>query len=560
MFKNKIVKVISEEVRLSKREVEELVEVPPKLEMGDYAFPCFVLSKKMKKSPVEIASLLAGQISKKGVIERIENNRGYLNFFVDKKKLAREIIKINSNYGKINVGKGKKILIDFSGPNIGKPMHIGHIRSTIIGDSLMRVFEFLNYKTFGINYLGDVGLHIGKLIVAYEMWVDKDKLKKNPVAELLRLYVKFCGKEKSSIEEGVEEEFKNNEWTNRAKEKIKDIEMGDKKSLKVWDDIRKASGKGFDKIYEMLKVNFDETTGQSFFEERGKQLVINALEKGIAHREGDGAVYIEVGQGKKKYILRSNETASYITYDLGAVVEREKKHKFERLIYVVDFRQKEHFESLFLLIKLLGYDYADKLEHLAFGTVNFGNEIIATREGKVVLLDNVLKKTIEKASSEIKKRGRKGDAEKVGVGAVKYAVLKNEPVKDVNFSWDILNFEGNTGPYLQYSYARACSIIKKAGNFNASKSQVGELSDSEIKLMKIMGEFPNVVFRAGEFRNPSLIASYAFELAQSFNEFYHSCRVVDSSSEGFRLRLVESFRIVLGNALNLLGIEVMEEM
>jgi len=559
MFKKEIINLLSKEIKLKKPQIGNLIEIPPDSNFGDYSFPCFTLPKKNKKSPNQIAEKLSKKLKPTKIIDKIEPIGGYVNFFVNKNKLAQEIIKINANFGKSNLGKKRRMVFDFSHPNIGKPMHIGHIRSTILGDSLMRIYEFLGYTSIGINYLGDVGLHIGKLIVAYELWLNKQALKKDPVAELLRLYVKFCTKEKTKIREGLQEEFQDNIWTKKAKEKIKLLELGDKKTEKIWNEIRMHSGKGFDKVYNMLNINFTETTGQSKFTERGKQLVINALERGIAHREGR-AVYVELN-GQKKYILKSDETASYITQDLGAAVERAKKYKFNKMIYVVDFRQKQHFESLFSLLKLMKYDFAKNLIHLPFGTIRFGKEIMATRKGDIILLEHVLNKTIEKAKQEIKKRRTKGNPTKVGVGAVKYIILKNEPARDVQFSWEqALSFEGNTGPYLQYSYARACSIIKKAKNFNKSQFKKKKLTNQEIELIKLISIFPQIVQDAGKQMNPALIATYCHELAKSFNEFYHSCKVLGDNSEGFRLKLVNAFRTTLHNALHLLGIQTMDEM
>jgi len=562
MFKKQVVNLLVKQTHLREQEIQSLIEIPPDEKLGDYAFPCFVLAKKHKKAPNLIAEHLAKDIKLPAEIERIEAKGPYLNFFVNKKLIAEQIIKINANYGKTAIGKKRKIVIDFSAPNVGKPMHIGHIRSTIIGDSLMRIFNFLDYEPIGVNYLGDIGLHIGKLIVAYELWLDKKALEKSPITELLRLYVKFCSKEKSEVQEGLEEEFQDDEWTKRAKEKLKLLELGDKKTKKIWDEIRKYSGKGFDRIYEMLNIEFNETVGQREFGEKGKQIVSSLLLKRIAKSEEDGAVYVELEE-QKKYILRANKTASYITYDLGAAVERFKKYKFDRMIYVTDFRQKAHFSQLFAILRLAGYDFSNKLTHLPFGIVKFGTEILATRKGNIVLLEDVLKKTIEKAEQEIKKRKTKGDAEKVGVGAVKYVILKNEPARDVQFSWEqALNFEGDAGPYLQYSYARASSILRKAGNFNKSKIkiEIQKLEENEIKLIKKIANFPEIVEKASSSLNPSLIANYSFELAQIFNEFYHSCPVIGSEQEAFRLKLIQAFKTTIKNALYLLGIEVMEEM
>lgn len=576
MFKEEIIKLLVKETRLRPKEIANLIEIPPNPDLGDYSFPCFVLSKKEKKAPNQIAEHFAKSLSLSlpQEIESVHSTGPYLNFFINKKILSKQILKINSNFGKTGIGKKHKIVIDFSAPNIGKPMHIGHIRSTILGDSLMRIYNFLDYNAIGINYLGDTGLHIGKLIVAYELWLDKEKLKKDPVAELLRLYVKFCANEKSEVQEGADadEEFSNNEWTNKAKEKLKLLELGDKTAHKIWQDIQKSSGKGFDKVYDLLNVNFNETTGQSNFSEKGKEIVMNSLKAGIAKKEKDNAVYVQVDKNNpdsKKYILRSNGTASYITQDLGAAVERAKKYKFDKMIYVTDFRQSGHFSALFTILKTLGYDFSDKMKHLGFGTVKFGNEIIASRTGNIILLEDVLNKTIEKAKEEIDKRKTKGDAGKVGVGAIKYIILKNEPIKDVQFSWETaLSFEGNTGPYLQYSYARASSIIKKAKkNFNKSNSGIDfkkyNFAKEEINLIKKISDFPEIVIQAGDKMNPALIANYSHELCQSFNEFYHSCSVIndkEKETEAFRLRLVDSFRTTLKNSLYLLGIEVMDEM
>jgi len=573
-LKEEITKILSKQIKkLKEKEIYELIEAPKESYLGDFAFPCFKLAGILKKNPAEIAEQIAGEIKPNDNLGRITANGPYINFFASQKQTFEPIKNIDGNFGKSSEGKGKKIVFDFSGPNIGKPMHVGHIRSTILGDSLMRTFNFLGYDAVGINYLGDIGLHIGKLIVAYELWLDKKALKDNPVKELLRLYVKFCENEKSEISEGQEEageEFLNNEWTNKAKAKLKLLELRDKRTHEIWKEIREQSGKGFDRVYKLLNVSFTETTGQSFFSEKGKSLITDALKKGLAKSEKDGAVYMEFLSNSKpqkeilpkRYVLRSNGTASYITQDIGAAVERAKKYKFEKMIYVTDYRQKLHFQQLFLILKILGYDFSDKCSHVGFGTVNFGKEIVASRTGKIVLLEDVLQKTIEKAKEEIKKRKTKGDPEKIGVGAIKYIILRNEPVKNVEFSWDsALNFEGDSGPYIQYSYARASSIIKKAEKSKSKNFKIPpnpELKETE--LAKKIEEFPQIVKKTAEQLNPALLANYSFALSQIFNEFYHSCPVIDSEFADFRLSLVNAFMITIKNSLYLLGIEVMSEM
>ncbi|MDP1728937.1 MAG: arginine--tRNA ligase [archaeon] len=562
--KEAIAKLLSKETPLKEKEIIELLEVPKESELGDFAFPCFKLSSIFKKNPVEIAKQLQREIKLKEGIEKIESKGPYLNFFINKNQILGDILKaINKDYGKSDEGKNKKVVIDFSSPNVGKPMHVGHIRSTIIGDSLMRIHDFLGYNTIGINYLGDTGLHIGKLIVAWELWLNKKALKDDPVKEMLRLYVKFCELEKTEVVEGQDEtdDYSNNEWTNKAKEKIKLIELGDEKTHKIWKEIRTASGKGFDRVYKMLNVKFNETTGQSKFGESGKELIIKYAKKGVVKHDSSGAMYIEFENLPKKFILRSNGTASYMTQDLGSAVSRYKLYKFDKMIYETDYRQSLHFQQLFAILKKFGYDFSEKCYHVGHGTVNFGKEILATRVGNIILLEDVLKKTIEKAKEEIKKRKTKGDAEAIGVASIKYAILRNEPQKDVEFSWDVaLKFEGETGPYLQYSYARASSIIKKAGKTKEKLIIPPSPTKEEVNLAKKVEEFPNIVKNSAEKLDPSLIAHYSFSLAQTFNEFYHACPVIDSKEKIFRLKLVDAFRITLKNSLHILGIEVLEEM
>jgi arginyl-tRNA synthetase len=414
--------------------------------------------------------------------------------------------------------------------------------------------------------MGDIGLHIGKLIVAWELWLDKKALKQDPIAELLRLYVKFCENEKSEVQEGTEEaddavDYSNNEWTKKAKEKLKLIELGDKKTHEIWEEIRKSSEKGFNRVYEILKVDFNEITGQSKFSDEGKEIIINAEKKGLVKTDETGAKYVEFENLPRKYVLRSNGTASYMTQDIGAAVHRYKKYQFDKMIYETDYRQTLHFQQLFEIIKKFGYDFSEKCHHVAHGTVNFGKEILATRVGKIILLEDVLKKTIEKAKEEINKRKTKGNPESVAVAAIKYIILRNEPIKDVEFSWDAaLNFEGDSGPYLQYSYARASSIIKKA-KLGKIKIEIPEkIEKSELELIKKIEAFPLIVKATAEKTNPQLLANYSFQLAQIFNEFYTQCKVLGSEHQNFRIKLVDSFRKTLKNSLYLLGIEVMEEM
>lgn len=563
-MKDVISALLSKQTHLKKEDIEKILEVPQNKELGDYAFPCFSLAKEMKKSPVQISADIAGKLKSKE-FEKISAVGPYINFFVNRNNLAQEtisaILKQRDKYGSSKEGKGKKIVVDFSGPNIGKPMHIGHIRSTIIGDSLTKISSFLGYKPIGINYLGDVGLHVGKIIVAYELWADKKALQKDPIQELLRLYVKFSKEEKSEFQEGQEEDYEGNEWTKKAKEKLKLIENGDKKTLALWKEIEKKSIIGFNRVYDLLNVKFDEVTGQSNFSDEGKALVLKALEKGIAKKEKDSeAVFIEFQDLPKRYVLRSNGTASYITQDMGAAFSRFKKYKFQEMIYVTDYRQQLHFQQLFKILGLLGYQFNKNCKHVPFGTLNFGNEIVATREGKVILLEDVLNKATIRAKEEIERRNTTGDASKIALSAIKYLILRSEPIKDISFTWDsVLSFEGNTGPYLLYGYARARSILSKA-KYKPKKFKINNINELDKQLVVEMSKFPSIVEESFKHLSPNLIANYSFQLSQKFNEFYHSNKVIGSDEEQFRLSLVDAFSIVLKNSLSLLGINVLEKM
>jgi len=565
-MKEYIVNILEDVIngKLKREEIEGLIEIPPQQEMGDFAFPCFSLAKIEKKSPLAIAQDLVEKIRKNlsKEVSGVELKSAYVNFFVDKKFLADKVLKeaTKKEYGLNKKTDSKKVVIDYSCPNAGKPMHIGHIRSTIIGDSMYKLATINGDNPIGINYLGDIGLHIGKLIVAWDLWLDKKQLKENPTKELLRLYVEFCKNEKSEIKEGNEEdEYANNEWTIKAREKLKLIEDGDKEANEIWEEIKKASIEGFNKVYKKLDIHFDEITGQSKFTEEGKKVVSDGIASGVFKQDETGAAYAEFGE-HKKYVLRNNGTAFYMTQDLGSAISRSKKYKFDKMIYVTDYRQNLHFQQLFEILGRLGFKFSKNCEHIGFGTINFGSEIMATREGKVILLEDVIDRVTEKVKEQNKMRSSDVDPLKISIAALKYAILRIEPARDVEFSWDrALEFEGNTGPYLLYSYARASSILRKVKK-TKTKLEIFDLSKEENALLIKLQTFPDIVKKAYESLSPNLVANYAFELAQMFNEFYHANTVIGSREEAFRLKLIEAFRNVLKSSLNLLGIQELEEM
>jgi len=579
MFKEKIAVLLKKHAGISEKEILSLLEIPPRQELGDFAFPCFVLAPKLKRNPQDIAAEISGklQLEIPKEIERIEAAGAYINFFVNKtmfvKSVIEKILKEKEKYGKCN--ENKRIVIDYSAPNIGKPMHVGHIRSTILGDSLKKILEFHDNKVIGINYLGDIGLHIGKLIVAYQKWGNDKQIEKNPEKELLKLYVKFCREEKlleeealsKTIEQEEKEEYLENEWTKKAKQMLQKIESGDKETVAFWKKIEKYSLNGFLDIYKILNIKFNEITGQSKFSALGKKIVEKALAKKIAIKSKDWEIITKLEPLPDKIILRSDGTALYATQDLGAALSRYEKYKFDKMIYVTGSEQILYFQQLFKILEKLGYGWAKSLVHLPFGLINLEEGKMSSREGRVIFLHDIIEKAKELALKEIEKKNpklknKKEVAKDVGLAALKYSILKLEPIKSITFSYEhAINFEGDTGPYLQYTHARACSILKKAkekGNANFYLMK----NPKELELVSHLGRFPEVAAAAVSQLKPHLIVTYASETAKLFNEFYAACPVLQAEkglSEA-RIELVKASKQVLATCLNLIGIKALERM
>src|SRR3989344_5040805 len=500
-FEQEIKNILKKEVK------EEIILEKPISEFGDYAFPCFELAKKLKKNPVEIARELANKIKVNKYIEKIEARGPYLNFFADRDYLAKTVIDIilkeKGGYG--SKKEKQTIVIDFSGPNIGKPMHVGHIRSTIIGDSLRKIFEFLGNKVIGINYLGDIGLHIGKLIVAYQLWGDDKKIKRNPEKELLNLYIKFCKEEKLSLEQELakspdqedKEVYLENEWTKKAKNALQKLESNDRETIALWKKIKEHSLKGFFDIYKILNIKFDEIIGQSKFSNEGKRLVKEAVKRNIAIIGKHNEVIAKIEPLPDKVILRSDGTALYSTQDMGAALSRYNKHKFDKMIYIAGSEQTLYFQQMFKIFEKLGFNWAENLIHLPFGLVNWEGAKMSTRAGKVIFLQDVINKARELALKEIEKKNpnlknKEKVSEKVGISALKYSILKLEPIRSINFSYEqALSLEGDTGPYLQYTYARASSILRKAKIKSILKTPKISLKEKEeIETLNKLLKFP----------------------------------------------------------------------
>ena len=561
-FKHEIVRLLAKEVSLGQEEISALIAVPPDHKLGDYAFPCF----RLGKNPKEEAEKLKKKLKLPKSFSKVEVSGPYLNFFVNNHFLTEETLtKIyaeKKNYGRNNLGKGKVIVIDFSSPNIAKPFGIGHLRSTVIGSCLYKVHHFLGYKLIGVNHLGDLGTQFGKLIVAFNKWGKEKELEKEPIKYLLKLYVKFH-------EEAEKDETLNEE----ARAAFKSLEDGDKKNLALWESFKELSLEEFKRIYELLEVDFDSYHGESFYNNLLDK-TIKEIQKKIKTEISDGALIINLEKYKLPPLIlrKSDQATTYGTRDLAAALYRLKEYQPEKLLYVVGSEQKMYFQQLFIVLEMLGYK-KERFEHLDFGLFRFPEGKMSTRKGKVIFLEEVLDQAINLAEKIIEEKNptlkdKKEIAKEVGVGAIIFGDLSNDRIRNVDFSWErMLSFDGETAPYLQYTHARACSILRKAkkeqGLSISSKIKFEQLQLAEEKaVVKLLYEFPEAVIKVAESYKPHHLAQYLISLAQAFNEFYHKCAVISEREEQMkaRLLLVDSCRQVLENGLNLLGIKAPEEM
>ena len=543
-------------LKLTIQEIEEKIEIPPNSLMGDFAFPCFFLSSKLRKAPNEIALKIKNEIKNiPKEISEIKVSGAYLNFFVDKKILAvnliKKALKEKEKYGNSNEGKGKTIVIDMSSPNIAKPFGIGHLRSTIIGNSISNIAKSQGYKTVKINYLGDWGTQFGKMIAGYKKIGNDKELKKDPAKNMLKWYI-----------EGNKKEYEED-----ARKWFKKLEDGDKEALKLWKMFKDLSMKDFEKTYKILGVKFDVISGESFYNNKMDKTIKELKSKKLLE-QSEGALIVNLDKYNLGVCLiqKTDGATLYATRDLTAAIERYNKYKFSKMIYEVGQEQKLHFQQVFKVLELMNYKFSKECVHASHGLyLDEDGKKFATRKGKTIFMEDILNETIEIAKNKIQEKNpdlknKDEIAEKIAIAAIFYGDLKNQRTNDIVFNIEkFLDFEGNTGPYLQYSYARASSILRKASK-NTKKSKSEILNEKEIALIKKINDFPEAVKKSYEHLFPNLVANYSFELAQKFNEFYHSCPVIGSENEQFRLKLVEAFRITIKKSLYLLGIEVMEEM
>jgi len=533
-----------------------MLQNAPRKEFGDFALPCFQFQKEFyDKNPNDTAHFLQDKIKLPDFI-RTEIEKGFLNFFIDSNYLTQgtleKVIEQQDRYGKIDLGQGKMVVFDYSAPNIGKPLHVGHIRSTILGDSLIKILNFSGYKTHGINYIGDIGLHLAKTIAAYNLWGDRERLEQNPEQEILNLYIRF--NKELETDKALDES---------AKETGKLLEQGDRKTTATLDFITEMSLKAFDRVYQLLDIEFDETAGQSNFSDIGKRVVAELLEKGIAFKEKDGGIIARLEHYglPNKVILKSDGTPIYMTQDLGAATYRKETLKADILLYIVASEQELYFKQLFKTLELNGNDWANDCFHVSFGMINLAEGKMSTREGTIVYLEEVLNKATDMARTIIEKKNpslenKEEVAKMVGVGAIKHMVLGVDYPRNIEFSWErALNLEGNSAPYIQYSYARANSILEKIGKSPATFSPDHLTDESEQDLVKRIAMFPLIVESAAQRYRPHIIANYSYELSAAFNVFYNNVRVMDAGEQkDSKLTLVQAYMTTVKNAMGLLGI------
>ena len=554
-MKDEIVRLLAKKFGMSIREVDDLVEVPPKEELGDYAIPVFIPAGKLGQSPMMLSGSVVAEIKKELPGENIVSNGAYVNYFEDRKVLAERVL---AGKGKIKKMKGK-VVIDMSSPNIAKPFGIGHLRSTIIGNSIGRICEANGFSVIKINYLGDWGTQFGRVVFGFKKWGNEVKLKKNPVEHLYELYVR-------AGDESLKDDSCEPKYDDGCREEFRRLEDGDAESVRLWKRFRRLSVKEFEEIYDLLGVEFDVVSGESFY--NGKiETVVNELKRKKLLKKNEGAEIVDLkDEGLGVALIRKSDgTSLYATRDIAAAIARKKKYKFDRMIYEVGNEQGLHFRQLFRILDKMGYVWSKDCVHVAHGLyLDESGKKFATRKGKTVFMKDILNGVIKKAKKSLLDRGKLGKVElekrarKIALAAIFYGDLKNSREGNVVFDVDrFLSFEGDTGPYLLYSYARAFSILRKA---KKKAVKMLDLKKEEVRLLKKIDSFGDVVVRAYDNLAPNLVANYCFELAQIFNEFYHSCPVLGSESEGFRVGLVSKFCEVLREGLYLLGIETLDEM
>ena len=565
-FKEKISEEISKITKIDKNELYEYIEMPSDNKMGDYAFPCFRLAKTMKKSPQIIANELKDGISLGNEFEKVEVINGYINFFVNNKKLVENVLEEveekRENYGSSEIGEGKNIVIDYSSPNIAKPFHIGHLRTTILGNSLYKMYKFLNYNCVGINHLGDWGTQFAKLIEGYKRWGTEYDIESNPIEELTKIYIRIndlCKEDESVLEQ--------------CRDNFKKLEDGDEYCVKIWQKFRELSLKEFQRIYDLLDIQFDSWNGEAFYTDK-MQEVKDILEKNNKLVESEGARVVDLSKEDMPpcIIEKSNGSTTYATRDLAAILYRARTYNFDKALYVTSYEQILHFKQVFETAKYLDLDekYTNGLVHVPYGMVMLKTGKMSTRDGNVVKIEDLLKEAIAKVKIIIETKNpelenKEDIATKVGIGAVIFNDLYNSRIKDEIFDWDImLNFNGETGPYMQYIYVRTKSVLEKAGYIPKLKDvNLDKLLDEDsVKVIKLLYQFNDKIMQAIEKYEPYIVARYLIEVAKTYSSFYNNNKIIcdDKEVQDARIYLTYATGIVLKTGAALLGIKMPDKM
>lgn len=563
-LKKEIAKMLANAIEYEEKELEEYIEIPKDTKMGDYAFPCFRLAKELKKSPIMIANDIKEKIKvDENIIEKIEVVNGYLNIYVNKETLVKEVLKQTyeqkEKYGSSEEGKGKNVIVEYSSPNIAKPFHIGHLRSTVIGNALYHLYQFLGYNVVGINHLGDWGTQFGKLIVAYQKWGSKEAVEKDGIQELMRIYVKFHDEAEKAPQ--LEDEARG--WFVK-------MQNGQEEALALWKWFYDISITEFDRVYDMLGVHFDAYTGESFYNDKMDAVVKELKEKNLL-KESEGAMIVDLEEDKMPpcLIIRKDGGTLYATRDITAALYRKKTYHFDKCIYLTALDQNLHFAQWFAVIKKMGYDWWKDLIHVPFGLVSLDSGKLSTRHGNVVLMEELLNQAIAETKKIIEEKNpdlpnKEEVAKKVGIGAVIFNDLYNSRVKDVVFSWErMLNFDGETGPYVQYTHARACSILRRGQCTLPKNIDYTKLTDeASIEVLKLLGQFPEKIQEAADKLEPFIVTRHIVNLAQAFNKFYHDNSILNSeeNTKQARIALVIAVKTVLSEGLAMLGIQAPEQM
>ena len=562
-YKQAIADTISKASGLSAQELLPLIEIPADTAMGDYAFPCFKLAKELRKAPPMIAADLSAKLEKPAFVAGIQVVGAYINFFLNKQRYIQDVLKQieerDGGYGRTNIGEGKTVCIDYSSINIAKPFHIGHLSTTVIGNSLYRIYGFLGYKPVGINHLGDWGTQFGKLITAYKKWGSKEDIEKNAINAMLELYVRFH--DEAERDESLNDEGR--AW-------FKKIEDGDTEALEIFNWFKELTLKEVSVIYDMLGVKFDSYAGESFYNDKMQPVIDELKEKNLLEFS-EGAFVVRLGEEMPPcVILKSDGATLYSTRDLAAAFYRKKTYDFDKCLYVVAYQQNLHFKQWFKVVEMMGYDWAKDLEHVAFGMVSLEDGTLSTRRGKVVFLQDVLNKAVEKTLSIIKEKSpnlenKEDVAKSVGVGAVVFDTLSSARIKDITFSFDrVLNFDGETGPYVQYTHARCASLLRRAEfDWAAAEKDYSALNNDEaFAVAKLLFAFPDTVQKACEKNEPYLVTRHTIELAKAMNRFYYEHRIIDedTAKTAARLELTASVKQVIKTGLWLIGVDAPDRM